>query len=779
MRVAVNNYLGGNFLSRHGGYPWLSASEGYTGALVRGVAVSPIRASTVFAASRSGVFRSEDGGGHWVGTQYPPPELFRPGAPIKLTEIAAVAVDPLRPSRVLASSLETGGLLVSEDEGRSWRLASFPIGSAAPVSLAFAAGDWEVVYSGSGPFRCKEEGGVSPAECNVAGSGVFISEDGGETWVRPGGSDLDDKAVLTVEAHPSDPNTVVAGTHSLGLYRSRDRGASWSQTGAGLPALPVLDLAIHPLEPGLVFAGLQGGAVYKSVDGGETFVQSSAGLDPNAFVFSVVVDPNDTQVAYLADRFGGVHVSTDAGATWQAMNDGLEHLAARALALSAEGSVLYVGVEGAGVWRLGEPGEQPPPHDTCDRAVEIAMGTYSEQFSHAGPDGAASCVSPPGEDLWYRYSAPATGTLHVNTCGTHDVAGIDVGIDTVVSLHAACPGRPDNELLGGCNDSSREGSDPMACALFDTHVPGDGAVAVPVQAGEEVWIRVGQRIPGAHGEFWLTVGMSLFADGFESGDSSAWSDAIGWYAGYLEVHTGAAHRGTYGLEIAVGGACSAPGDLVITSPPVIEGLYLGCRSITASGVEAGGLGATFATGDWIGLGDAFSVDPGSPFVAALDPGFVSGLAYVQDDTPETLDRYRARFELRADDLAMAGGDWVELFNGYSANGDVQFKVILRYSTILSAKQLLLVVRQDDGTFVVAPAAEGVLVPDGWNEIEIGWETGPGTGSLSVSVNGEAELRLTDIDNDSQRLDEVRLGNIGGSVTTTLGSLDLDEFASYP
>ena len=128
---------------------------------------------------------------------------------------------------------------------------------------------------------------------------------------------------------------------------------------------------------------------------------------------------------------------------------------------------------------------------------------------------------------------------------------------------------------------------------------------------------------------------------------------------------------------------------------------------------------------------------------------------------------------------MAGGDWIEILNGYSAVGDLQFKVILRYSTILSAKQLLLVVRQDDGSFVIAPAAEGVLLPAGWNEIETTWETGSGTGFLAVSVNGEAEYQLTELDNDAQRLDHVRLGNVGGSLTTTLGTIELDEFRSYP
>ena len=48
--------------------------------------------------------------------------------------------------------------------------------------------------------------------------------------------------------------------------------------------------------------------------------------------------------------------STDSGQTWSALNDGLLTRAVRSLALSRDGSVLYMTSEGAGVFRLGTPG---------------------------------------------------------------------------------------------------------------------------------------------------------------------------------------------------------------------------------------------------------------------------------------------------------------------------------------------------------------------------------------------------------------------------------------
>jgi hypothetical protein len=40
---------------------------------------------------------------------------------------------------------------------------------------------------------------------------------------------------------PSNPGVIYAGTH-LGVYRSTDRGASWTRFGSGLPLVEVTDL---------------------------------------------------------------------------------------------------------------------------------------------------------------------------------------------------------------------------------------------------------------------------------------------------------------------------------------------------------------------------------------------------------------------------------------------------------------------------------------------------------------------------------------------------------
>lgn len=128
-------------------------------------------------------------------------------------------------------------------------------------------------------------------------------------------------------------------------------------------------------------------------------------------------------------------------------------------------------------------------NDACANAVVIGTGTFSGTLVGATNDGGAGCgSSAASDDVWYSFTAPSSGTLFANTCGTHDLFGLDTGADTVLSVHTACPGTTANELL--CNDDWPSGTDPTACAGADLGDERDSAVALAMVAGETVQLRV-------------------------------------------------------------------------------------------------------------------------------------------------------------------------------------------------------------------------------------------------------------------------------------------------
>jgi hypothetical protein len=271
----------------------------------------------------------------------------------------------------------------------------------------------------------------------------------------------------------------------------------------------------------------------------------------------------------------------------------------------------------------------------------------------------------------------------------------------------------------------------------------------------------------------------IFANGFESGDTSAWSATGGAFAGFLTAHGGAAANGAFGAEAMVGASCTAEENLLITPPPaIVQGTFFACSTVAAEAVEVGAAGATFAAGHSVSLGSAFSVPEGGVFTAAIDTATLSGLAYVEDDSPDRIGCYNTRLSLNIDGLTLASGDRIDHLVGYSSDGEVQFQVALLWNVALGENRLALTVRRDNGTFATTLGGEELIAPAGWMTLELAWRTGSGDGYFLASVNGDPFVGLDGLDNDLQTLDQIRWGNVGGVVTTSAGSLLLDDFESW-
>jgi len=173
--------------------------------------------------------------------------------------------------------------------------------------------------------------------------GLWVSDDFGATWKRA----WSEKPVLAILAsrYPLADTTVFLGTPD-GLYRSPD----W---GRNVAPHALAGVAVTRLEwpgPALVAATAQGLLVSK--DSGRTFKNSEKGLSAGpvramALSSYFAVDP----VVFAATEAGGVHRSSDGGATWQPA--GLEDR--RVSDLYWLGPFLYAAADD-GVWRTQDLG---------------------------------------------------------------------------------------------------------------------------------------------------------------------------------------------------------------------------------------------------------------------------------------------------------------------------------------------------------------------------------------------------------------------------------------
>jgi hypothetical protein len=266
---------------------------------------------------------------------------------------------------------------------------------------------------------------------------------------------------------------------------------------------------------------------------------------------------------------------------------------------------------------------------------------------------------------------------------------------------------------------------------------------------------------------------SIFADGFESGDTSRWASSR---QGSLQVTSAAARLGARGLEATAGTSCAAPDQLVLEPPSTtaLQGTHLACREIVASGVEVVAPGATLRAGESIRLDDG--VFTSGDLALEIDPT-LTPFSAVKDDSPTAETSYVADFHLRLDDLILGPADRLEHLVASAAGGGPTFRLVLE-SDGAGGVEALLEARRDDGTFAVTPAGQQIPIAAGWHHLRLAWQAGPGSGSLTLTLDGAPVAQLTGIANGARRVDMVEWGAVGGTLDATSGSVDLDAFSSW-
>lgn len=157
--------------------------------------------------------------------------------------------------------------------------------------------------------------------------GIFKSSDRGTTWTASNDG-LGDASALTVVLDPLTPTTLYAVAGDSGIFKSIDSGAHWTVIYHGLGEIPILTLAIDPQTPKVLYAGTNSGGVVKSTDGGQSWTAINRGLTTGAsrLVRILVIDPVTPTTLYAGTN-GGVYKSTDSGTIWTAMNKGFSGIA--------------------------------------------------------------------------------------------------------------------------------------------------------------------------------------------------------------------------------------------------------------------------------------------------------------------------------------------------------------------------------------------------------------------------------------------------------------------
>ncbi len=361
---------GGNvYVSTDGGITWAERSEGLPGTQVYRLATGGGR---LFAATRRGVYGSDDGGTNW---------RHLTGAHPEIQKVSSLLVDG---STVLAGTWRRA--YKSYDGGASWR------GVFTGMVL-----DSEVFSLQPGP---------APGEVWASTCGwVYRSANGGESWRRYQRG-LDERRTQAIRALPN--GRLLAGTVA-GLYVSDDAGASWSRRTS--PELVISTITHLAAQPSRVYVGTEGSGVWVSDDGGDSFRQSNQGLTA-ARVADLARLANGEVLAAVrhAGPDSGIFSSRDGGLSFSGPSSGLptvlELAAAADRPLAATEKGLYE--RQYGEWRLvSEVGRRRI--DQVSSSAGLTVARSGEQlFRRAGerfvPVESAGAkprsVAVAGGDLW-------------------------------------------------------------------------------------------------------------------------------------------------------------------------------------------------------------------------------------------------------------------------------------------------------------------------------------------------------------------------------------------
>ena len=178
------------------------------------------------------------------------------------------------------------------------------------------------------------------AYCGTFGSGLWKTDDGGQTWSNIGKDAISSQNITSVSvshlARENRFNKVYAGTEPSALYISNDGGKSWEKMEAlnklrsskswSFPPRPwthhIRWIEPDKNNPNYVFAAIEAGALVRSHDGGRTWIDR---VEQGPYDTHTLVTHPKAPARLYSSAGDGYFESFDYGDSWTSPMEGLRH----------------------------------------------------------------------------------------------------------------------------------------------------------------------------------------------------------------------------------------------------------------------------------------------------------------------------------------------------------------------------------------------------------------------------------------------------------------------
>jgi photosystem II stability/assembly factor-like uncharacterized protein len=315
---------GGIWKTNDGGNNWKNISDKYFGSSIGSVAVAPSDESVLYVGEGEstlrgnvseglgGMWRSDDGGRSWknIGLK-------------DTRHIVKIVIHPKDPNTVWVAVMghlfgpnEDRGVYKTTDGGKNWKKVLYVNNQTGCSDLTVEPNNPSVLYAGlwhviRTPYSM-ESGGD--------GSGLWKSEDGGETWTNLSAKKGLPKGVwgiVSVAVAPSNTDKIYTVIENAkgGLFVSTDGGDTWTlqsnDNNIRQRAWYYSRVFVDPKNENTVYCPNVN--FMRSKDGGKTF--QSVNTTPHGDHHDLWIDPEDGNRMIVADD-GGAQVSFDGAANF-------------------------------------------------------------------------------------------------------------------------------------------------------------------------------------------------------------------------------------------------------------------------------------------------------------------------------------------------------------------------------------------------------------------------------------------------------------------------------
>lgn len=188
--------------------------------------------------------------------------------------VTAIAVNGSNPNEIFVGTAQ-GGVWKTLDGGNTWIPLMDQQNSLAVGSIALSP-DNSTLYVGTGEPNHSGD--------SYYGIGLLKSTDGGNSWTTLGANYFNDSAISSIIINKTNPNDILVSTtyavdakglvsvenpNGLGIFLSTDGGVSWVNTLSS--SYGIADMVANATNSNTIFAGDFQGAIWESTDSGNTW----------------------------------------------------------------------------------------------------------------------------------------------------------------------------------------------------------------------------------------------------------------------------------------------------------------------------------------------------------------------------------------------------------------------------------------------------------------------------------------------------------------------------